>query len=66
MKTNPNKEYNLRNMDHTYGDIDGWIGHRKNGKLYLKRFRGGASVFKGSFKLDCALFKHKNFKAFET
>ncbi len=65
MKTDPSKEYNIRNMDEAHGSIDGWVGCRKNGSLFLKRFRGGASIYKGGSKLDCALHEHPNFKVYE-
>jgi len=65
MKTDLNKYYFLRNMDEAHGKIDGWLGHRKNGSLYSKRFQGGAAEFKGGPKLDVALQKHGNFKAYE-
>ena len=65
MRTDPNKEYNIRNMDEAHGNIDGWIGCRKSGDLFLKRFRGGASVFKGGSRLDTKLHKYSNFNAYE-
>ena len=65
MKTDSDKEYNVRDMDQTYGVCDGWLGCRKNGSLFLKRFRKGASVFGGGVKLDDALRKHPKFKAVE-
>ena len=66
MKTDANKYYKIRNMDEAHGSIDGWLGCRKNGAFYLKRFRGGASLFKGGSKLDDALYKHPNFEVYET
>lgn len=65
MKTNPNKEYHLRNMNETYGTVDGWVGRRMNGSLYLKRFPKNASIFRGGPKLDEALKKNPEFKAIE-
>ncbi len=67
MKTNPNKKYNLRDMNQisSIPNVDGWLGCRKNGDLYRKRFRGGCLVIQGGPKLDKMLSKCPAWKAFE-
>ena len=70
MGTDPDKYYNLRDMRSASAIkeqplIDGWFGQRKNGKFFLKRWRGNCSEFKGGEALDAFLEKNPDIKAYD-
>ena len=71
MKTNPGELYSLRDMDVAASHhrsppmAHGWIGRRKNHKMYIKQWRGGSLLFKGGEWLDAYLAEHPNMAAYQ-
>ncbi len=56
--------YNLRDVTMAHGDMEGWVGRRKDGRTYYKLWRGGSVEFIGGPKLAKFVGDNPNIKAY--